>query len=309
MSTSVPGFQPFGGTSAATPSAAGVAALVKSAKPSMSLGELALTMLNPANAIDCTLAGRPDTDCGNGFILADRAVQQVLTPGVTSISPANGATSAFPNANVVVGFSTPMDKPATQGAFSLRRTSDGAAVAGSFTWFGNALVFDPSADLQSGVQYTVGVSTAARSTAGFTLPAARTFSFTTTNRPVVETVSPAANATGVSRSAKVVVGFSKAMNKAATQAAFSLHLSGGPAVPGSVVWFGNALVFTPSTTLAPSTHYAAAVSGAAKDTAGNTLLNPTLWPFTTGTSTAGTGAARTTTIRRRGVLRGRPAAR
>ena len=76
VNTTVPGFQPFTGTSAAAPSAAGVAALMRSARQSISVGELALIMQSPANVIDCFLAGHPDTDCGAGFILADRAVRQ-----------------------------------------------------------------------------------------------------------------------------------------------------------------------------------------------------------------------------------------
>ena len=283
VNTTVPGFIPFGGTSAATPSVAGVAALVKNARPSISVGELSLIMQSPANAIDCSLAGRPDDDCGMGLVLADQAVRQTLTPGVTSVSPAGGATSVFPNTNVVTGFNEPMDKPATQGAFTLRRTSTGATVPGSFVWFGNALVFDPSANLAGGVQYTATMTTAARSTLGFTLPSTRTWTFTTTNRPVIQSVSPAANSTGVSRSTKVIVGFTKAMDKPATQAAFSLRRTAtGTAVPGSFSWFGDALIFTPSTALGASTRYTAAVSGAARDTTGNTLINPTTWSFTTG---------------------------
>jgi len=46
--------------------------------------------------------------------------------------------------------------------------------------------------------------------------------------------------------------------------------------------------------------YTAAVSGAARDTAGATLLDPTTWSFTTGASTAGASAAGVTTLRRRG---------
>jgi hypothetical protein len=72
--TTVPGFQPFFGTSAATPSAAGVATLLRSANPNASVNEVYTQMTDGANAIDCTLAGNPDADCGAGFILADRAV-------------------------------------------------------------------------------------------------------------------------------------------------------------------------------------------------------------------------------------------
>ena len=283
VSTSVPNFNPFFGTSAAAPSAAAVGALVKSARPSMSVGELTLIMQNPANMIDCRAAGRPDGDCGNGFILADRAVRQALTPGVTSVSPANAATNVFTNANVVASFNVAMDKPATQAAFSLRRSSTGAPVAGSFAWFGSSLVFDPSSRLQEGVQYTATVSTAARSALGFALGSPRTWTFTTTIRPVVESVSPAHGATGVSRTTQVVVQFSKAMDKPATQAAFSLRRSsGGALVTGTFTWFGNALVFQPSTPLAASTSYAGAVSAGARDTSGNALLNPTLWSLRTG---------------------------
>ena len=55
-----------------------------------------------------------------------------------------------------------MDKPSAQTAFSLKRTSDGAPVSGSFGWYGNALIFKPKTDLAGGAQYTASVSTAAK---------------------------------------------------------------------------------------------------------------------------------------------------
>jgi subtilisin family serine protease len=102
VATSVPGFQPFSGTSAATPSAAAVAALVRSADPSLTVDEVASILTNPVNALDCTsTAGQPDLDCGVGFILADRAVAQAAdtTPpvivGATSPAAPNGKDGWF----------------------------------------------------------------------------------------------------------------------------------------------------------------------------------------------------------------------
>jgi hypothetical protein len=72
VATSVPGFGTFFGTSAATPSAAGIAAVLRSA--GASTDQIYSRMTNGANAIDCTLsATAPDPDCGAGFILANLA--------------------------------------------------------------------------------------------------------------------------------------------------------------------------------------------------------------------------------------------
>lgn len=79
VATSVPAFNPFFGTSAASPSAAGIAALVRSADPGLTVSEAAAILTNTANALDCPLTvGQPDRDCGSGFLLADRAVAEVL---------------------------------------------------------------------------------------------------------------------------------------------------------------------------------------------------------------------------------------
>ncbi|HEX5923520.1 MAG TPA: S8 family serine peptidase [Baekduia sp.] len=90
--TTVPGFRPFYGTSAATPSAAGVAALAISANPKMPLAELRAIMTNQANTSDCLADGFPDPDCGYGFVFADSVVAQALDstpPDVTpTLSPA-----------------------------------------------------------------------------------------------------------------------------------------------------------------------------------------------------------------------------
>ena len=101
VSTTVPDLSTFFGTSAATPSAAGIAALVRSAAPSLTVNRVATIMTNPANALDCTATtGQPDLDCGAGFLMADRAVQAVdTTPPTVSgaLSPAapNGANGWY----------------------------------------------------------------------------------------------------------------------------------------------------------------------------------------------------------------------
>jgi hypothetical protein len=75
VSTSVPGFDPFFGTSAATPSAAGIAAILLGTNPNATVNEVYSSMSTDGNSIDCTsAAGFPDPDCGFGFILADHAL-------------------------------------------------------------------------------------------------------------------------------------------------------------------------------------------------------------------------------------------
>jgi hypothetical protein len=98
VSTSVPGFAPFFGTSAAVPSAAGIAALLRSANPSASVSDVYGILGDPANAIDCTLAaGVPDADCGAGFLLADSALDQTgpLISGQTAPRRPNGRHGWF----------------------------------------------------------------------------------------------------------------------------------------------------------------------------------------------------------------------
>jgi hypothetical protein len=92
VATSVSTFPTFFGTSAAAPSAAGIAALIRSANPALTVTQVAAIMTNTANALDCTpTAGQPDLDCGSGFLLADRALQQVdsTPPAIArTVSPA-----------------------------------------------------------------------------------------------------------------------------------------------------------------------------------------------------------------------------
>lgn len=80
LSTTVPGFgapgDPFAffGTSAAVPSAAGIAAVLRSSNLAANADEIERVMTTPANAIDCIESPLvPDPDCGAGFLLADRA--------------------------------------------------------------------------------------------------------------------------------------------------------------------------------------------------------------------------------------------
>lgn len=126
VATSVPGFNPFGGTSAATPSAAGVAALVRSANLGLSEAQVRTIMTDPANAQACATA-TPATDCGAGFIMADLAVPDAFaldgTPPETTItsSPAGGVAKSL---TVPIGFAS------SEAGSTFQCALDAAAFAG-----------------------------------------------------------------------------------------------------------------------------------------------------------------------------------
>jgi len=75
INTKTPGFLPFFGTSAAAPHAAGIAALVKSAKPSLTNVQIRDILLT--TTVD-DMAPGVDRDSGYGIIMAYPAVQKAL---------------------------------------------------------------------------------------------------------------------------------------------------------------------------------------------------------------------------------------
>jgi subtilisin family serine protease len=100
-------------------------------------------------------------------------------PAVTAVSPAGGATGVATTTGVSVAFNEPMDRAATEAAFSLVRSSDGARVPGSFSWSTNKMTFRPAAALSQGAGHTARLSTFTRDSAGNRLAAARSWSFKT----------------------------------------------------------------------------------------------------------------------------------
>ncbi len=106
-------------------------------------------------------------------------------PAVFLVSPSEGATGVGRTAPIVAIFDEAMDKPSAESAFSLKRTSDGAAVSGSLGWYGNALIFVPNSPLAGGSGYTAAVGTGARDSAGNPLAAPKSWQFTTATQPLI----------------------------------------------------------------------------------------------------------------------------
>ncbi len=214
----------------------------------------------------------------------DHADRSIILRGlyVLSTTPPDGFSGASRTAPIVVNFDQGMDRASVEAAFSLKRAVNGEPVSGSFSWGGNSLNFTPSAPLAAARLYKATVGTGARNLAGTHLAAPAAWQFSTTPQPLIASVYPADQATGVSRSAPIVVGFDTAMDKPSAQAAFSLTVkkTGAP-VSGAFGWYGNALIFKPNSDLAGNTYYEARERNSAKNLEERPLASGRTWGFAT----------------------------
>lgn len=99
--------------------------------------------------------------------------------------------------------------------------------------------------------------------------------------PEVLSVSPADQSKNVSVSSLLVVTFSREMDIASTESAFSLADSSGQAVSGSFEWSDATLTFNPAEDLAYNQEYSAKILGTAAGLNTATLGDDFVWSFTT----------------------------
>jgi hypothetical protein len=243
------------------------------------------------------LLGAALSACGGGSgdpapILGGLAVSATpVAPTVTAVSPVPNAVNVALNAKVLTArFSQAMD-PATLLASSFTLACPaGVAVTGVVGYTAATstatLTLPSSPDLPASSTCVATVTTATRATNGLALPAAYSWSFSTSaaadvTPPTVTSTTHANGATGVPINTQPGATFSEAMD-ANTLNASSFNLKrGGTLVPGTLVYSGLNLVFTPTTALAASTVYTATIGTGAKDAAGNALAADYVWSWTT----------------------------
>jgi hypothetical protein len=213
-------------------------------------------------------------------------------PAVAAIDPADAAQNVAADRNVVVTFSEPMQRTATQSAFALRRSGSTTKLGGGFSWnaASTVMTFNPTANFTKDTVYAVTVGATAKDAAGMALPAAVTSAFRSDAQPPsVLAIDPAAGATGVALNRNVVVTFSEPMSRSATQSAFALRRDGSTTrLSGTYAWnaASTVLTFNPSSNLVANAGYTASIGTGAKDVVGYALPAAATSAFRAGTTTA-----------------------
>jgi hypothetical protein len=214
------------------------------------------------------------------FTFAVGAGPDTTPPTVSSTSPANTSTGIAVNAAITATFSEPMTaSTVTAATFTLNN-----GVTGAVTYSGTTATFTPSSNLAYSTTYTATIATGVKDAAGNAMATPYTWTFTTganpdTTPPTVLSTSPANSATGIAVNAAVTAAFSETMTTSTVSTA-TFTLNNG--VTGAVTYSGTTATFTPSSNLAYSTTYTATIATGVEDAAGNAMVTPYTWTFTTG---------------------------
>jgi hypothetical protein len=220
-------------------------------------------------------------------------------PTVSSFSPGNGASGIGTATAVTVTFSKAVDLTTLNASTFQLLDPAGNAVSASVSYNSSTFtaILQPGVALAASTTYTAVVrggpsDPRVKDTSGTALAANTIWSFatgTSSQPPVVLSVTPANGATGVSFTTPVTATFSKAMDPATINSStFQLFDSSNRAVAASISYNTTTLVATlqPASALTPSTTYSAVVRGGTaeprvKDSSENPLPATAIWTFTT----------------------------
>ena len=103
------------------------------------------------------------TDSNGGHASADSNAFLLDTGPPTLIDKEPRGFNVAPGSSIIVAFDEPMDTSSAESAFNISPT-----VAGSFSWTGNTMIFDPTTSLADNTLYTVTIHSSAADSIGNT---------------------------------------------------------------------------------------------------------------------------------------------
>jgi len=218
--------------------------------------------------------GAPSED--TPIVIQDVMASTGYPDAATSAATDDVTPDASSGTRVGLTFSAAMARHVTEAAFRIS-----PAVPGDLHWEGTTLWFVPDTRLAAGTRYSISV-VGARDADGSPVGGDTTFSFTTRQRAIANTVAPAIGARGVPATTSVVIGFSLPMDMARTGSSFTLTDGAtGRSVVGTVTWSGDGqtMTFVPSAALGAGRTFTAAVGSGGRDADGNPVTAS--WRFTT----------------------------
>lgn len=231
-------------------------------------------------------------DNGRDPILGGGGVAE-LAPTVTAVVPIQNSTGVPTNTRVIsAAFSKPMDASTINASNFTLACPSGTPITGAVTYasVGNIAILTLSNNLPASTTCTGTVSTGVRDVSGNLLASAFVWTFTTgaaldTTPPTVSSTVPTNGATGVAVNAVVTVSFSEPMDPLSiTSANVRLACPATTPITATVGYtvLGNVATLIPASNLPASTICTGTVTTAVRDVAGNQMVLPFVWSFTTG---------------------------
>ncbi|NLT42746.1 MAG: hypothetical protein GXX93_08745 [Anaerolineae bacterium] len=222
-------------------------------------------------------------------VAAEEAVDSPPGASVTVIQPGDGATDVPLDTVITVVFSSPMvalTVEADQADLPSPIVSE-PEIAGSGEWVNTAIYrFAPSAGLDPSTAYTLSLAPDLAGLSGAPVVGPSQWSFTTV-APHLVSYSPLPPGDwsadhpvgGAWPNEPVKLSFAQPMDRASVEDALTVSYvtNGMDAVEGKIRWFGNTLVFTPSTSWARGSQIEVVLDGA--QAVAGASMEPISWVF------------------------------
>lgn len=210
-------------------------------------------------------------------------------PTVASTSPAGGATSVDPTANITVTFDQDMTSGTINTTNLVLKDQAGTAVTRVVTWDAatRTATINPTPTLANSNTHTVNVLTGVQNASGLAMGAQYDFVFTTqaaTPAPQITAVAPLAGSVdrAVTVNAKATTDI--ALDPATvTSSTVTLRNAAGQQIAGAVSYDSalRQVIFDPTVDLAQGTTYTCTLSTGVKSSGGVPLTADYAWSFTT----------------------------